>query len=393
MQTNLQWVDEAITKIHEKMAWVSDKNKDKIPYTTDASGSYVDQTDQTINWEFTGGLDWWTNGFWGGLMWLLYQGTGDEKYAQYARNSQAKLEQVIADFYGIHHDVGFMFHLTAGINYRLTGDQKSRRTNLHAANLLAGRFNPAGGFIRAWNSQQQDEQNDFKGQNDVRGWAIIDCLMNLSLLYWASKETKDARFENVAICHANTAIKHFLRQDGSVKHIVEFNHQTGEFVTNYGGQGYDKDSSWTRGQAWGLYGFVISYLHTNKSTYLEAAQKIAQHCLANLSDDGIVPIDFKQPATPEWEDSCGACIMASGFLELARQTTGACSQTYHEAAVKLLKTIYETRCDFSQASDALVSNCSAAYHDATGRHIKMVYADYFFVEAIYKLKGLASFNW
>lgn len=121
------------------------------------------------------GLNWWTNGFWGGIMWLLYQNTGEERYARIARISERRLEKCFEDYYGLHHDVGFMFMPTAVADYRLTENEDSRRIGLHAANLLAGRFNSVGRFIRAWNDLEED----------TRGWAIIDCMFNISQLYWA----------------------------------------------------------------------------------------------------------------------------------------------------------------------------------------------------------------
>jgi len=387
MQENMIWVDEAIENIRQKMAWVSDKNQDKVPYTTLADGSYDDRSQ---NW-----LNWWTNGFWGGVMWLMYQDTKEQKYADYAQALEDKIEKIVLDFYEVDHDSGFMFHLTAGANYRLTGNTHSRRTNLHAANLLAGRFNPAGSFIRAWNGLAESKHipENEPLDRDVRGWAIIDCLMNLPHLYWASKETRDPRFYNVAVKHADMALEHFFFPDGSVKHIVEFDPFTGEMIKNYGGQGYDEDSAWSRGQAWAAHGFTLSYIHTNDKKYLDAAKKVANFCIANLREDGLVPLDFKQPAEPAWEDSCGACILASGLLELARQVPDDEKEIYENAAVKILKAIYDLRTDFSQECDAIVQNCSAAYHDEPGRHITMVYADYFFIEAIQKLKNIGISLW
>lgn len=236
-----KWIDEAVEKIREKIEWVSEKNKDKIPYTTDETGSYDDRSDSTKNWNTDDGLNWWTNGFWGGIMWLLYQDTKEERYLTIARNSEKKLEQTFADFYGLHHDVGFMFLPTAVADYRITGDAEARKAALHAANLLAGRFNPQGNYIRAW--------NDLSGQ-DTRGWAIIDCMFNISLLYWASGETGDPRYSQIAMRHADSVMTHFIRKDGSSIHIGEFDPETGEFIKSNGGQGYAEGSSWTRGQGW-----------------------------------------------------------------------------------------------------------------------------------------------
>lgn len=369
-----QWADEVIGKIREKMSWSSEKNKDHIPYSTDGAGNYIPS-------EY--GLSWWTNGFWGGSMWLMYQDTGEKRYMEYARKCGDSLNRCFDDFYGLNHDVGFMYMPTAVADYRLTGNEESKKRGLHAANLLAGRFNPVGRFIRAW---------DWSGENDVRGWAIIDCMCNLSLLYWASEETGDPRYRHVAVMHADTARKHFVREDGSVRHIIEFNPDTGEYIRSHGGQGYGHGSSWTRGHGWAVYGFMISYLHTRKEDYLETARKVADYCIANIPESGLIPVDFRQPAEPAWEDSCGASIMAGGLIELARALGEAEGEKYLQAAWKILNTIYEKRADFSHGCDAIVQNCSAAYHDKV-HHFPMSYGDYYFIESVYKLKGIGMFMW
>nr|WP_296460253.1 glycoside hydrolase family 88 protein [uncultured Acetatifactor sp.] len=382
MNGHEEWTDAVIAKIREKMAWVSEKNREKIPYRTDGKGDYDDRSDMTKQWRMDDGLNWWTNGFWGGIMWLLYQDTGEQRYADIARVSERKMEQCFADFYGLHHDVGFMFVPTAVADFRLTGNPDSRRMALHAATLLAGRFNPVGNFIRAWNDLEED----------TRGWAIIDCMFNLSLLYWASEETKDPRFRQIASLHADTVREHFVRPDGSVCHIVEFDPETGEMVKSHGGQGCGEGSAWTRGQGWALYGFMISYIHTGKQEYLDTAKRVADYCLANIPESGIIPVDFRQPTEPAYEDSCGACVIAGGLLELARRLPGESRGRYEEAAVKILRTIADSRADFGQGCDAIVQNCSAAYHSPE-HHFTMSYADYYFIEAMYKVKGVGRLLW
>ncbi len=315
-------------------------------------------------------------------MWLLYQDTGKERYAEIARISEYRMEQCFADYYGLHHDVGFMFQPTAVADYRLTGNERSRRTAMHAANLLAGRFNPVGKFIRAWNDLEED----------TRGWAIIDCMFNISLLYWASEESKDPRFKQIAMMHADTVMEHFIRPDGSVKHIVEFDPDTGTVVKSYGGQGYEDGSSWGRGQGWALYGFMISYLHTGKKEYLDTAKKVAHYCMANIPESGILPLDFRQPKEPAWEDSCGACVIAGGLLEVAAHVPELEQEMYRSAAVRILRAIDETRADWGRSCDAIVQNCSGSYHNKE-HHVTMSYADYYFIEAIYKLRNTGVLLW
>lgn len=374
-----EWADGVICKIRQKMEWCSEKNKEKLPYTTDAQGNYNDCGAENDGY----GVGWWTNGFWGGTMWLLYRDTKEERYKEAARLCGARLNRCFDGFYGLNHDVGFMYMPTAVADYRLTGSWEARKWGLHAANLLAGRFNPAGRFIRAW---------DGWGNADTTGWAIIDCMCNLSLLYWAGEETSDPRFGQIAMLHADTARKHFVRPDGSVKHIIEFNPVTGEYVRSHGGQGYGHGSSWTRGQGWAVYCFMISYLHTKKPEYLETARKVADYCIAHIPESGLVPVDFCQPREPAWEDSCGASIIAGGLIELAGALGEEEGEKYLGAAWKILNAIYEKRSDFGRGCDAIVQNCSAAYHDKE-HHFPMNYADYFFIEAVYKLKGTEFFMW
>lgn len=383
MNSNQEWVGEALEKVREKMQWVSEKNRDKIPYTTGAGGSYDDRSDESRSWGMDNGLNWWTNGFWGGIMWLLYQDTGEERYREIAGISERKLEKCFDQYYGLHHDVGFMYLPTAVADYRLTGNEEGRRIGMHAANLLAGRFNPVGKFIRAWN-QNED--------NDTRGWAIIDCLLNLSLLYWASEESGDPRFRQIAMMHADTVLANFVRPDGSVCHIVEFDPESGRMVKSYGGQGYGEGSSWTRGQGWAVYGFANSYTHTGKKEYLEAARKVADYCIANLPESGIIPVDFKQPPEPAWEDSCAACVIACGLLEVARHVSDSEKEKYENAAVKILRAIAENRADWTENCDAIVQNCTGAYHSPE-HHFTMVYADYYFIEGLYKLAGIGRLLW
>lgn len=378
----MDWIDETLEKVTRKMAVVAERNADKIPYTTDEDGHYDDRSDNSVEWSLDDGLNWWTNGFWGGLMWLMYQQTHDDKYVEIARNCEQKLSKAFDGFMGLHHDVGFMFVPTAVADYKLTGNESSRQLAMHAANILAGRFNPVGKFIRAWNDLE----------DDTRGWAIIDCMFNISLLYWAYEETKDPRFLHIATMHANTVQEYFVRPDGSVNHIVEFDPFDGHFVRSLGGQGYGEGSSWSRGQGWALYGFTISYLHTQDENYLNTAKKVAHYCMANIDESGIIPVDFRQPKEPAYEDSCGACVIAGGLIELAKCLPELERDIYIKAAEKILMAISENRADFSHETDAIVLNCTPAYGSAK-KHITMNYADYYYIEALQKLKNIGTLIW
>lgn len=376
-----QWLNDVIGKITRKMDWVSEKSKDKIPYTTTENGSH-DNRGRTAA-SGSDSIYWWTNGFWGGMLWLMHHETGNPKYKEIAGFSEEWLDECFQGYYGLHHDVGFMWLTTSVANYRVTKNPDSRRRALHAANLLAGRFNLAGGFIRAW--------NNYKNDTDTRGWAIIDCMMNLPLLYWATEETGDPRFKQIAMKHADTAMTAFIRPDGSANHIVEFDPFNGNVVKTYAGQGYGEGSSWTRGQSWALYGFMMSYIHTAQEDYLQTAKRVAHYFIANIPEDGVIPVDFRQPKEPKLEDDTAAAIAACGLIELAKMVGPHERELYLRAAIKMLKQL-DKRSDWTTASDAIIQRGSSAYHAPT-HHEPIIYGDYYFMEAVFKLKGNDLYLW
>ncbi|ASA21667.1 glycoside hydrolase family 88 protein [Paenibacillus donghaensis] len=377
------WIDSIIGKITVKMDTVSEKSRHKIPYTA-FEGNHDDKASHNASGFDADGICWWTNGFWGGMLWLMYHETGNEKYKEIATISEEYLDRCFQDFYGLHHDVGFMWLPTSVANYKVTKNPESRKRALHAANLLAGRFNLAGGFIRAWNDLED---------GDTRGWAIIDCMFNIPLLYWATEETGDPRFKQIAMRHADTVMSTFVRPDGSVHHIVEFDPFNGGVVHTYGGQGYADGSSWTRGQTWALYGFMMSYIHTGKEEYLQTAKMIAHYFIANIPEDGVIPLDFRQPAEPKLEDDTAAAIAACGLIEIAKAVGDLERELYLNAALKLLRALDE-RSDWSEASDCILQKGSESYHKPRNKHHHpIIYGDFYFMEAVFKLKGNDLYLW
>lgn len=369
------WAQQTAQKIKDKMRMVAGRNRHKLPYTTGENGRYDDLSGENVGW--------WTNGFWGGMMWQLYRATGEKLYLEIALETEEKLDQALMSYHAMDHDSGFRWLPTAVADYKLTGSRASYNRARLAADNLAGRFNPAGKFIRAWNDE---------GDGSKAGWAIIDCMMNLPLLYWAYGETKDPRYYYIATSHADTVMQHFIRQDGSVKHIVEFNPVTGEYVRSHGGQGYGQGSSWTRGQGWALYGFTLSFLHTKQERYLAAARRVADYFLENIPESGLIPVDFRQPADCSWEDSTAAAIAACGLLELEKVAEGKAADQYHRAALTLLTALVQKRCSWSPDQDNIVEKCTAAYHD--DRHeFAIIYGDYYLIEAIWKLTGEECSVW
>lgn len=375
METN--WVCEVYEKILAKEKKVVQRNRDIIPYTTE-NGVFDDRGRKEICW--------WTNGFWGGILWQLYNATKDPLYMEEAIATEIKLDANLMNRQGMDHDSGFKWMPTAVAHYHLTGDKMARNRALLAADNLAGRFNPVGKFIRAWNNWDGNEDGSFAGR------AIIDCMMNLPLLYWAAEELHDPKFCHIAKMHADTAMKYFIREDGSAKHIIEFDAETGEYLHSVGGQGYAHGSSWTRGQAWAIYGFALSFIHTKEARYLETSMKVADYFISCIPESKLIPVDFLQPATPNYEDSTAAAIAACGMLELAKYAPEDGRAKYEKAAIEMLKALADKRCNWEENVDNLVEKCTAAYHDPE-HEFSIIYGDYYFIEAIWKLMDKELFIW
>jgi len=368
-QRDKDFIESTWDKLDKKLSVVAERSREKIPYTT-KNGSHINHEGE--------GIGWWTNGFWGGLMWLMYAGTKNEEYKLSAEKNEEKLDCALKEFYGLHHDVGFMWHLTAGVNYRLTGNEASKIREMYAASLLAARYNSVGNFIRAWNSDPCV--------------TIIDSMMNIPLLYWASRETGDPRFSHIAKKHADTTIKNHIRPDGSVKHIVAYDTETGEAIEHFAGQGYGLDSSWSRGQAWALHGFALSYIHTGEQRYLDTAKRVAHYFIASVCDDYLPKADFRAPEEPLLYDMTASACAACGLIEIARNVSEYEGKIYYDAAIKLLKAMDANFCDYTLDEDSVVGFGTERWTDnpdAIGKtaNIPIIYADYYFAEAIYKLKG------
>jgi unsaturated chondroitin disaccharide hydrolase len=378
----LEYAKEISLKIKEKEIKVAGRTLNKIPYTA-VDGVFDDWTSKN--------LCWWTNGFWGGMMWQLYGATKEDIYKKRAMELEDKLDGNLMNYNGMDHDSGFKWLTTSHASMLLTDNKESRNRLLLSAANLAGRFNPAG-FIRAW--------NDEKGDN--AGWAIIDCLMNLPLLYIASELTGDPRFKKIAMIHADTAIKHFVREDGSARHIVIFNPETGDFLDEPGGQGYGKGSVWTRGQSWALYGFTMSFLHTGQTRYLETAVRCADFFAKSTPQNGRIPVDFRQPAEPDYTDSCAASIGASGLLLLSKTLRNegkdiidgaeSVADRYEEAALRILHCLTDNDSDFDPETDNILRSCTAAYHDKE-HEFPIIYGDYYLIEAIFRITGEETYIW
>ena len=396
--SNQEWLNGVYEKLLIKMKAQCDRVGINIPYTTGEDGMYRDITETPYRKTPDGGITMthWTNGFWPGMLWQMYHTTGDESYKAAAVGVEKRLEVVLEDPESLGHDLGFMFLQSSVANYRVTGDGQARRRGLLAAAELASRYNLDGRFIRAWVGPRDSEQGKKMGGGDIRGWMIIDCMMNLPLLYWASKELDDPRFYKIAVSHAKTAQRYIVRPDGSCNHIAAFDPDTGEYRNSPGGQGYKQGSSWSRGQSWAVYGFALSYRHTKDESFLNTAKQCAHYCISNMAVCDWLPlVDYRQPAQPVKYDSTAAVITACGLLEIASHVEENEARFYTEAAYRILRACEAKFANWEPERDSILTGGTYFYHDPDGTNTELpiIYADYFLTEAVLRLKGMDLFEW
>lgn len=331
--------------------------------------------------------NWWTAGFWPGMLWQFYSESGDESLKMIAERCEERLDEVLDGYVKLDHDLGFMWILTSVANYKLTGSEASRIRALKAANYLAARFNLKGQYIRAWNPWSVGEDNS--------GVAIIDCCMNTSLLFWASETSGDPRYHHIAEAHMDTVLEHFIRPDGSVYHIVKFNPETGEVVEKLGGQGYSPESAWSRGTAWAIYGLALAYHHTSKQSYLDAAKQVAHFFLTRLPDDHVPHWDFRAPGeVGEIRDSSAGSCAASGLLLLADQVDDSESHVYRNGAIRIVESLYRNYGSWDNADEeGLLLHGTSNYPENRNIDVPLIYGDFFYVEALARIKAAGPFYW
>lgn len=366
------WAEEIWKKIETKLEAECKRLGPIMPYVPE-NGKYFDMGERE--------LTAWTNGFYSGILWQMYHATKKDCYLENAREIEKRLDGAFQNFPKLDHDVGFLWLHTAVADYRLTGDEESKSRGLHAAGILAGRYNPSGRYIKAWNGARS-------------GVAIVDCLMNLPLLYWASEQSGDSAWRQIAINHTEMALKYIIRPDGSCNHLVEFDPVTGEYLNNPGGQGYESGSSWSRGQSWGIYGMALAYKYTSNEAYLDAAKRVAHYFCANLALNDYVPmLDFRAPEEPVYYDTTAGVCAACGLLELSEHVNPLEKDLYVKSAVRCLKAVTERFCQWDPEQDSILNYGSARYDRASDRQVPIIYGDYFLVEGILRLLNKDFLIW
>jgi unsaturated chondroitin disaccharide hydrolase len=341
-----------------------------LPRSTSKTGSLV-----------TAKSDWWTAGFYPGTLWYLYEYTKDESLKKEAVKRD-KLVEKEKNNKGTH-DLGFMMYCSFGNGYRLTADPAYKEVLLTSARSLSTRFNPKVGCIKSW---------------DHGAWqypVIIDNMMNLELLTWASRVTGDTSFAHIARVHANTTMLHHFRKDYSSYHVVAYDSTTGAVIKRQTHQGFADSSAWSRGQAWGLYGYTMMYRETKDKRYLDQAQHIADFILNNprLPKDLIPYWDYDATGdTTVLRDASAGSVAASALLELSRYTKGAVSTRYWNAGEKMLESLCSPAylAKPGENNDFILMHSVGSLPHNSEVDVPLTYADYYLVEGLLRYKQWAK---
>jgi len=329
-------------------------------------------------WMTTGPTDW-TSGFFPGSLWQMYALTRDPVWQARAETRQAGIEPAKTD--DSSHDIGFQILDTFGQDADLTGDARARDVVLTAASTLATRYNPTVGAFRSWDAR--DDTTRFQ--------TIMDNMMNLELMFWASQHGGDPRWAEMAATHARTTGRDFFRPDGGSWHVVNYDQRTGAVISKYTAQGYADDSTWSRGEAWAIHGFTTSYRYTHDPQFLATARTAADYFLAHLPADQVPYWDFSLPTTTgQPRDSSAAAVAASGLVELSRlEPDPARSRRDLDGARGLLAGLSSPAYLSTDSSQAVLLHGTQNAPDGNA-DTGLVFGDYYFVEALRRYGGMAS---
>lgn len=323
---------------------------------------------------------WWCSGFYPGSLLYLYDQTKDQSLLTEAERILTVLEKEKNNT-GTH-DLGFMMFCSFGNANRFAPKPEYKDIILTSARSLATRFNPQVGCIKSWNAR---DETDFL--------VIIDNMMNLELLFWATKVSGDSSFYKIAVTHANTTIKNHFRPDYSSYHVVNYNSQTGDIKQKRTAQGAADESAWARGQAWGLYGFTATYRETKDSRYLTQAKHIADFLLnhPDLPADKVPYWDFNAPGIPNaLRDASAASIMASALIELSEYVDAATSVKYLNAAETMIRSLSNSTYKAAPGTNGgfIIQHGVGHMPNKTEVDVPLTYGDYYFIEAMIRYKAL-----
>ena len=336
-----------------------------------------------IHWEAKspGG---WTSGFWAGILWYMYEGTGNEKIKKEAGKFTSELKSILNEPVK-SHDLGFIFNSSYGNGYRLTKIEEYKKVLQIAADSLTHLFNPKVGTILSWPAQVRSKL--YAPHN-----TIIDNMLNLELLFLASDISSDMSYSEMAVSHANVTQKNHIRPDSTVFHVLVYDDKTGECIRKCTHQGFADNSVWARGQAWGIYGYTMCYRETGDEKYLQTAKELTAAFLKRLPEDYIPYWDFDDPEIPTTvRDASAAAITASALLELSGfQRNETEKKFYLQEAEKILFSLSSPAYLSGDKNDAFLLHSTGNKPKNGEVDIPIIYADYYYIEALVRLKKILS---
>ncbi|GGZ81769.1 glycoside hydrolase family 88 protein [Algibacter mikhailovii] len=365
-------IDDQITFINSQLSLLLQdaERADNIPRTVEHN---------EVKW-VNPGFDW-TEGFFPGTCWYLYEATKDKKWKNAAEKFQSKFEA--HQVYTSNHDLGFVFNSSYGNGLRLTNNEGYSKVLVTAADALSKRFNSKVGCIKSW-----DVDEGWQSKRDWQYPVIIDNMMNLELLFKASELTGDTTYSEMAKKHANTTLKNHYRADNSSVHVVDYNPNTGEVRSKQTAQGYANESSWARGQAWGLYGFTVCYRFTGDEKYLNQAIKIADYIInyKDLSEDGVPYWDYNAPNLPdEPRDVSASAVTLSALIELNQYT----DNTYKTFVDKTMNSLASPQymAKLGENHHFVLKHSVGSIPHQSEIDVPLIYADYYYLEALLRYKN------
>lgn len=329
----------------------------------------------------TSNYGWWCSGFFPGELWYLYENNPTPKLKNYAEMYTDRVEP--AKNMTNTHDLGFMLYCSFGNGYRITQNPHYMDVMITGAHSLATRYNPTICAIRSW------DHNKDKWQFPV----IIDNMMNLEFLNWIAEQTGDKQFEEITRSHADKTIEHHFRPDYSSWHVISYDTITGDPHAKHTAQGYSHESAWARGQAWALYGYTVMYRQMKDPAYLEQAKGIAAFIMnhPNMPEDKVPYWDFDAPEIPNTpRDASSAAIMASTFIELSQIVQGELGKSYLDLAKEMLRSLSspEYLAEVGTNEYFALKHSTGSLPGNSEVDVPLSYADYYYVEALLRLKKL-----
>lgn len=324
----------------------------------------------------------WVSGFFSGSLWYLYEYTQDPRLKDYAEKYTERLKK--EQYNKGTHDLGFMLYCSYGNGFRLTGNKEYQKVLLTGAESLSSRYNETIGCIQSWGSNE-------KWQFPV----IIDNMMNLEFLFWATRMSGNPRYKDLSISHADKTIENHFRPDYSSYHVISYDTITGQVEKKNTHQGYRDESAWSRGQAWALYGYVMTYRETQAERYLQQANHIANFILEhpNLPEDKIPYWDFDAPDIPNAKrDASAGAIIASALIELSQYVDEDLSRKYLNTARQQIQSLSSPEYFAETGTNGHFLLKHSVGHMPNGSEIDvpLSYADYYYIEALLRMKRLLT---